>query len=187
MDEDLFHKIGKTEKDNLKKNYNRRGLVAELLAKFEYRLKYPSELLSRFDLRFEDIKRDFENIEDAKLFYEMKKQHLESFPKNHIDFLKIYGDSIDLVGYCYDENKKKSRLKIYEVKSRSIGIKRKPDITNYTYEAFKKAKKLGIQTYLVTVYFRDNWDYSFELKECDPSDFRINDGGHYRRCGTSQI
>ena len=54
-------------------------------------------------------------------------------------------------------------------------------------DAFKKAKKLGIQTCLVIVYFRDNWDYNFELKECDPSDFRINDGGHYRRCGTSQI
>jgi len=73
------------------------------------------------------------------------------------------------------------QLEIYEVKAKSFGINRKPDITPSSLEVYKEALAQNVKVHLVTVSFHDNWQVSFLIEDFDESKFRVNAGGWYRR------
>jgi hypothetical protein len=144
------------KKYNLKKEYNWRGDVAELLTRYYL----------------------------GNLAYRTKgnryKSFLEIFPgfrikKEHERFLRKHWRSIDLFWSHHEGN-----LIIYEVKTRNSGVKRRPDLTQATVDCFEEALKLGIQVFVVTVYFHDDWEISFEVNRYRKEDFRVNNGGYYR-------
>jgi hypothetical protein len=72
-------------------------------------------------------------------------------------------------------------LEIYEVKGKTFGITRKPDLTPFTLEVYRKALAQNIKVYFVTVYFHDHWEISFVIEDFDEKKFRANAGGYYRR------
>lgn len=91
-------------------------------------------------------------------------------------FLKRFWKSIDLYKRGDSE-----QLEIYEVKAKTFGINRQPDITTYSLEAYKQALARKIKVYLVTVTFHDNWEVSFLIENFDETRFRENNGGWYKR------
>lgn len=134
---------------NLKKEFNWRGDVAELLAKYVYREKRTKG----YDYRREPDLSSKENT-----------------------FLKRFWSRIDLYGL--DDS---GRLMIYEVKARTFGVTRRPDITATSLAVYKEALAQGIRVDLVTVNFHDDWKVSFSCDEFDETRFRLNEGGWYRR------
>ena len=72
-------------------------------------------------------------------------------------------------------------LEIFEVKAKSEGVKRRPDITSQSLECYEEAKKLGISISLVYVYFLNDWHFSFGIISYKKSLFRENNGGWYRK------
>jgi hypothetical protein len=91
-------------------------------------------------------------------------------------FLKRFWKSIDL--YKRDDSE---QLEIYEVKAKTYGAKRKPDITTSSLEVYKQALAQNIKVHFVSVTFHDNWEVSFVIENFDEGRFRVNDGGWYRR------
>lgn len=134
---------------NLKEEFNWRGDVAEVLAKFKYHAFRTKG-------------------------YDFKRLPFNSRAENA--FLKKFWKRIDLYGFS-DEG----RLVVYEVKARTFGVRRRPDITRASLAACQEALKLGIQVFLVMVYFHDAWNISFELHDFDVTLVRVNDGGWYRQ------
>ncbi len=134
---------------NLKEEYNWRGDVAELLAKYHYGAKRTKG-------------------------YDFRKEASLSAKEN--TFLKTFWKRIDL--YRCDEL---GQLEIYEVKGKTFGTTRKPDLTPSTLEVYKKALAQNIKVHLVTVHFHDNWEISFAIEDFDEKKFRLNAGGYYRR------
>ncbi len=139
-------------KCNLKKEFNWRGDIAELLVKYVLR-------------------------EGA---YRTKGYSYEPYglKEDHENFLKKQWDTIDLFGFDYESE---SNLTIYEVKTRNFGVRRRPDLTKKSLNCYLEAEGLGIKIFVITVYFHENWELSFEIKEFNKEDFRENDGGWYRR------
>ncbi len=97
-------------------------------------------------------------------------------PTKENTFLKTFWKRIDL--YRCDES---GQLEIYEVKGKTFGITRKPDLTPSALEVYKKARAQKIKVHLVTVHFHDNWGISFVIEDFDEKKFRLNAGGYYRR------
>lgn len=91
-------------------------------------------------------------------------------------FLKRFWKGIDL--YKRDESE---QLEIYEVKAKTFGVNRKPDITTSSLKVYKQALAQNIKVHSVTVTFHDNWEVSFVIGDFDEARFRVNDGGWYRR------
>ncbi|SRR6266481_2930277 len=134
---------------NLKKAFNWRGDVAELLAKYVY----GGRRTKGYDFRRDAVLSTKENA-----------------------FLKRFWNRIDL--YRYDDS---GQLAIYEVKAKTFGVTRRPDITTSSLRVYEQALAQKIKVYLVTVNFHDDWEVSFSLEEFDKKRFRVNDGGWYRR------
>lgn len=134
---------------NLKKEFNWRGDVAELLAKHMYRARRTKGY---------DFKRDpdLSSRENA--------------------FLKRSWNRIDL--YRCDES---GQLAIYEVKAKTFGITRRPDITASSLVVYEQALAQKINVHLVTVNFHDDWEISFSIEDFDRKRFRVNEGGGPRR------
>lgn len=106
--------------------------------------------------------------------YDFRKDPDLSLKENA--FLKRFWKRIDLYKRGDSE-----QLEIYEVKAKTSGVTRKPDITTSSLEVYNQALAQGIKVYLVTVTFHDNWEVSFEIADFDEARFRVNDGGWYRR------
>ena len=135
---------------NLKEEYNWRGRVGELLAKFYIK-----------------------NGRQTKNYF-FKEENL--LKKKLNDFLKKYWDTIDLYKINLENN-----LEIYEVKTHNFGIKRKPDLTEKTLECYKNAIKIGIKVKVIFVEIKDDWNISFNITDFKEENFRINNGGYYRK------
>jgi len=147
---------------NLKEsNYQRRGLVAQLIVKLEFRLKmtYGHSPSSVDNLTLEDIYKDFLR----KHWYSID---LFAAPYEHLDKFTYF----DTFGPT-----------LFEVKARTHGVKRRPDITTETLNTYREAIELGIPVKVAIVEFHDNWNYKIHLKDFDENDFRVNEGGYYRR------
>ena len=134
---------------NLKTEYNWRGDVAELLAKYRF---------NAFRTKGYEYKRPF------------------GATSKQASFLKKHWGTIDLYGF--DE---RMNLGIYEIKSRSEGVTRKPDLTLRSSKCYKEAERLGIKVSFVYVHFLNNWNFRFEVIPYNVNDFKINEGGWYRR------
>lgn len=137
---------------NLKTEYNWRGDVAELLSKFM--------LDARQTRRTKG--------------YDFKEERFLSSEKN--SFLERNWNNIDLYRIT-DSN----RLYVYEVKTRTFGIKGKLDITSSSLRSYKEAVRCGIKAYLLTVTFHENWHVSFSMEKFDARKLRVNDGGWYKK------
>ena len=133
---------------NLKTEYNWRGHVAELLAKY----MYGAWRTHGYDFRNDPTLSKKENA-----------------------FLKRVWKSIDLYK-CSDSG----QLELYEVKARTSGVTRKPDITGPSLEAYQEALAQNIKVHLVTVTFHDNWEISFVIEDFNIEKFRVNCGGRCR-------
>lgn len=133
---------------NLKTEYNWRGPVAELLAKYMYGARRTQG-------------------------YEFRNDPTLSKKENA--FLKRVWKSIDLYK-CSDSG----QLELYEVKARTSGVTRKPDITGPSLEAYQEALAQNIKVHLVTVTFHDNWEISFVIEDFNIEKFRVNCGGRCR-------
>jgi hypothetical protein len=103
--------------------------------------------------------------------YSFHEHRWDSMSKKLSAFLRKHWGTIDMLAF------EDGDLVLYEVKSRTAGVRRRPDITRATAECYGQAKELGIRVRSVTVYFHDNWEISFEVKPYDEEDYRINDGG----------
>ena len=91
-------------------------------------------------------------------------------------FLKRFWESIDL--YRRDDSE---QLEIYEVKAKTFGVTRKPDITPASLAVYKQALAQNIKAHFVTVTFHENWEVSFVIEDFNEARFRVNTGGWYRR------
>lgn len=91
-------------------------------------------------------------------------------------FLKRFWRNIDLYG-CDDSG----QLVIYEVKARTSGVTRRPDITSSSLAAYRQALAQQIKACFVIVTFHDNWEVSFSIEDFTEEKFRVNNGGYYRK------
>ncbi len=107
--------------------------------------------------------------------YGFKKHRWDILLKEHSAFLDYHWETIDMF------TAEDGDLVLYEVKSRTAGVRRKPDITRSTTDCYREAGKLGIKVMSVTVFFHDDWEISFDVKPYNEEDYRINDGGWYRK------
>jgi len=90
------------------------------------------------------------------------------------DFLKRNWYSIDAIEISFQPQK---TITFYEVKTKNsynlhLGFKLK--VTYATHVMYSEAKQLGFVVKLAMVVFEDDWNYSVELKEFDPSEYCID-------------
>lgn len=131
----------------------------------------------------------FENLKEAK-FFESHEEYLSYMTnKNllfisefdylsleHLNFLREHVKSIDF--FSIEEN---NCLSIYELKTLTNKNNKKKDLTENTQNCYILANELDIKTYSIFLYFNENYDIEIVKKKFDLNDFKINNGGYYRK------
>ena len=151
-------------KINLKKSVNIRGQFGELIAN-NYMLKYG------FTCNYEEALIKLKN-------------------KEHKDYLKQYGSSID--GFLFKEmiwNEESEHNKgitnfeldkihmVYEVKTKWETSKTRLNITEASLNSYLEAIKLGIPTKLIIITFCGNFDIKITEKDFEKKYFKIYEKG----------
>ena len=111
------------ERYNLKRKFNWRGDVAELLAKYRFQA-YMTK-----------------GYRNAGRFIDLIDRPAD------VEFLKLHWNSIDLFRI------RDGALELFEVKSRTSGVKRRFDLTEKCVDCYQSALEKGITVVLVIVYF----------------------------------
>ena len=152
---------------NLKYDKIRRSILFENQAKLLLRKERKNNFIF--------LTRNFFSFDEIISKYRIKTN---DFNKEKIDLLKKSFSSIDIIELKLESinNRVLKEIFLYEVKTKLYELKYNPELCLSSFQAYHKAKELGIKIKLVSFVLFENWRYSFNIY-----DLNLNKASVYSR------